>query len=580
MTEYLAAELAFTVAQRSVAGKKPQNEDAIGIRIPKGNLLNNKGAVAAIADGVSAAEAGKEASETCVHNFLSDYYSTSDSWGVKKSTTQVLTALNRWLFGQGRQFNNAQRGYVSTFSLIIFKSQTAHIFHVGDTRIYRFRKGDLEQLTRDHSTHISKEQTYLSRAMGLDVKLDVDYRSVDLEIGDIFFLSTDGIHDFVEHADLRSSLQQVSGDAVEEQFEDCCQILIEKALANHSGDNLSCQILRIDSLPKQTIDDVGRKLSSLPFPPDLNKGMILDGYRVEKELHSSSRSQVYLVTDGESDERFWMKTSSVNFDDDLAYIDRFMMESWIGSRINNPHVVKVIDTGRIKTCLYYLTEYIEGVSLEQWIKENPKSPVQSVIPLVRQIAKGIQAMHRRETLHQDIKPANIMIDRNGEVKIIDFGSCFIQGVAEIASPLEDDGILGTAGYSAPEVILTARSTVQSEIFSLAVIVYEMLAGQAPFDGKLEECRTAKAYLKTKYVPCFENNPLVPIWMDGAIKKGLRFEPERRYGDVSEFLHELEKPNPKYKKQQQTVLMDKNPLLFWQLTSAVLFACLCVSLFLK
>ena len=96
---HLEGELTFTVGQRSVAGNKSENEDAIGIRIPKGTVLNTKGAVAVIVDGVSAAEAGKEASETCVRNFLTDYYSTPETWSVKKSTTQVLSSLNRWLFG-------------------------------------------------------------------------------------------------------------------------------------------------------------------------------------------------------------------------------------------------------------------------------------------------------------------------------------------------------------------------------------------------------------------------------------------------------------------------------------------------
>jgi len=577
MSEQSLEHLSFTVAQHSVAGVKPQNEDAIGIRIPQGLTLTNKGAVAVIADGVSAAEAGKEASETCVHNFLSDYYSTPDSWGVKKSTTQVLTALNRWLFGQGRSFTDAQKGYVSTFSSVIFKSQTAHIFHVGDSRIYRLRDNDLEQLTRDHTTFISEEQSYLARAMGLDVKLDVDYRSVDLEIGDIFFLSTDGIHDFVKDRDLRSVLRTLVGEASEQKFDDCCVNLVEIALENSSRDNLSCQVLRVDSFPKQSIDDISRKLSELPFPPALESGMILDGYRIDRELHASSRSQVYLVCDIDTDQRYCMKTPSVNFDDDLAYIDRFVMESWIGNRIDNPHVAKVVGSEKSKSCLYYLTEYVDGITLERWIKENPKPPVQDVILLVQQIVKGIRAFHNRETLHQDIKPGNILIDQNGQVKIIDFGSCFIQGIAEIATPLEREGILGTAAYSAPEVVLNAKSTVQSDIFSLAVIVYEMLTGEPPFAGKLEECRTSKAYLKTKYIPCFDINPLIPIWIDGAVKKGLRFSPEQRYEDVSEFLHELQKPNPKYKKDQGDALLQANPLLFWQALSGLLFVALCVSL---
>jgi len=575
----LASELSFTVAQRSIAGKKAQNEDAIGIRLPKDSLLTSKGAVAVIADGVSAAEAGKEASETCVHNFLYDYYSTPDSWSVKKSTSQVLTALNRWLYGQGQQFNDAQKGYISTFSTIIFKSQTAHLFHVGDTRIYRFRQGQLEQITRDHSTYINAKQSYLSRAMGLDVKLDVDYRSLAVEAGDIYLLSTDGIHDFIKSKQISSLLNQLKPESNDSCFEKTCEELIQLALDNDSGDNLSCQILRIDSLPSQTFNEVGQKLSELPFPPYLEPGMKLDGYLVEKILHVNSRSQVYVVRDIDSDERYCMKTPSVNFDDDLAYIERFIMESWMGSRINNPHVVKVIETPRAKKWLYYLTEYIEGITLEQWIKENPQPAVQDVIYILAQIEKGLRAMHRREILHQDIKPGNIMIDHNGEAKIIDFGSCYSKGIAEIATPLDEPGILGTAGYSAPEVVITGKSTVQSEVFSLAVLAYEMLTGKEPFSGKLNKCRTANAYLKTKYVPCFDLNPLVPIWIDCAIKKGLRFNAERRHEDVLELLYELQKPNPKYKSNHNAVLMDKNPVLFWQFFSAFWFTAFVLALVL-
>jgi len=571
-------ELSFTVGQRSLAGIKTVNEDAIGIRIPKGDLLKNKGAVAVIADGVSAAEAGKEASESCVYNFLSDYYSTPDSWSVKKSTSQVLTALNRWLFGQGRHFSDAKKGYVSTLSSIIFKSHKAHIFHVGDSRIYRLRKGELEQLTRDHTTFISNDKSYLSRAMGLDVALDVDYRCIDLECNDIFFLSTDGIHDFVKTADIRVCLKRAAQATADEIYEQCCEALIQQALNNKSSDNLSCQILRVDKLPSQSMYEVCQKLTELPFPPELRAGMVLDGYRIERELHASSRSQVYLVSDISSGKRYCMKTPSVNFDDEPGYIERFTVESWIGSRINNPHVVQVIEANKTKSCLYYLTEFIDGITLEQWIRENPRPGVGNVIYLVEQLVKGLRALHRRETLHQDIKPGNIMIDKNGELKLIDFGSCFISGIAEIATPLEHNGILGTAGYSAPEVVLYGKSTVQSEIFSLAVIIYQMLTGKEPFAGKLSSCRTAKAYMKTKYIPCYEINPLVPIWIDGAVKKGLRYDPARRYGDVSEFLHELKHPNPKYKKRYNAVLRDQNPLFFWQVTSGLLFCLFCISLF--
>lgn len=570
---HLGSKLAFTLGQASTAGIKAQNEDAIGMRIPEGMLLDTKGAVAIIADGVSAAEAGKEASETCVRNFLADYFSTPDTWTVKKSTTQVLVALNRWLFSRGQHFRDAQKGFVSTLSCIIFKSHSAHIFHVGDSRIYRFRAGVLQQLTRDHRTVINAEQSYLVRAMGLDVSLDVDCKTIDLEEKDIFLLSTDGLHDFVSDEQL-SHFLQAGGD----DYELLSQQLLALAAANQSDDNISCQLLRIDSLPAQNINDACQKLGALPFPPHLTSGMEIDGYRVEKELHASSRSQVYLVRDLESNQLLCMKTPSINFCDDPAYIERFILEAWIGSRIHNAHVVKVIAPNKPKSCLYYLMEYIDGETLNHWIKKNPLPSVQTVIYMVEQICKGLRAFHRRETLHQDLRPANIMVDRHGEIKIIDFGSCLVKGIAEISSPIARENILGTAEYSAPETILAGKSDEKSDVFSLAVIVFEMLTGSAPFDGKLANCRTERAYLNTRYTSTYELNPLVPFWVDGAIRKGLRYDLERRHADVSEFLHELQYPNPKYKQHYRALLLEKNPLRFWQGLSAILFVALCVSFY--
>jgi serine/threonine protein phosphatase PrpC len=570
---HLDGKLAFTVGQYSVAGVKAQNEDALGIRIPEGVLLDMKGAAAIIADGVSAAEAGKEASETCVRNFLADYFSTPDTWTVKKSTTQVLVALNRWLYSRGQHLREAQKGFVSTLSCIIFKSHSAHIFHVGDSRIYRLRAGKLEQLTRDHRTVISAEQSYLVRAMGLDVSLDIDYKTLELEAQDIFLLSTDGLHDFISDEQLCVQLQ-AGGD----NYELLSQQLVELALVHKSDDNISCQILRVDSLPAQSVDDACQKLSALPFPPHLQPGMMIDGYRIEKELHASSRSQVYLVTDTQTGQSLCMKTPSINFVDDPAYIERFILESWIGSRIHSAHVVKIIAPNKAKSCLYYLMEYVNGQTLVQWIKLHPTPSVQDVIYMVEQICKGLRVFHRRETLHQDLRPANIMVDAHGEIKIIDFGSCLVKGIAEISSPIARESLLGTAEYSAPETILHGQSNEKSDLFSLAIIVFEMLTGSAPFDGKLAACRSERAYLNTRYTSTYDLNPLVPFWIDGAIRKSLRYDPERRHGDISEFLHELQHPNSKYKQQYRALLMEKNPVRFWQYLSGTLFVAFCVALY--
>ena len=199
MTEFSLKNNVLTIdaGQKSVAGVKPQNEDSIGIHVPEGSALSTKGVAMVIADGVSAAEAGKEASETCVRGFLSDYYSTPDSWSVKQSAHKVLVALNRWLYGLGQRYIDAEKGYVTTFSALIIKSHSAHVFHAGDSRIYRLRGGELEQLTQDHVVKVSKETTYLARAMGIGLSLEIDYKKIEVEEGDLFISTTDGIHDWI-----------------------------------------------------------------------------------------------------------------------------------------------------------------------------------------------------------------------------------------------------------------------------------------------------------------------------------------------------------------------------------------------
>ncbi|HVL01500.1 MAG TPA: protein phosphatase 2C domain-containing protein, partial [Dongiaceae bacterium] len=200
------ARLAVAVAQHSSAGVKPRNEDSIAIQIPEDSQLVTKGIVAAIADGVSAAEAGREASEIAVKGFINDYYSTPDSWSVKQSAHKVLIALNRWLYGRGQKFLEAEKGYVTTFSTLILKSQAAYLFHVGDSRIYRLRDGSLEQLTRDHVARISADQCYLARALGIDLNLDVDLKILDLLPGDLFLLTTDGVHGHIDARELQQRL--------------------------------------------------------------------------------------------------------------------------------------------------------------------------------------------------------------------------------------------------------------------------------------------------------------------------------------------------------------------------------------
>ena len=575
---HLESGLKASVGQISVTGLKHQNEDSIGVCIPREPILTVKGMVAIVADGVSSAEAGKEASETCVRNFITDFFSTPDSWTVKNAAQKVLTALNRWLYGQGVGYLHAEHGYISTMSTLVIKSRTAHIFHIGDSRVYRLRENNFEQLTHDHSARVSKDSTYLTRAMGMDVMLDVDYYSQDVEHGDVFFLSTDGIHDFINDKNLKAKISQAK-QCSEEELRKLCSELVDMALTNGSDDNLSCQVVRVDDLPNPNAEDAYVKLSDLPFPPPLSSGMSIDGYHVIEELHASNRSQVYLVKDHATEKLCVMKTPSINYEDDIAYKERFVLEPWIGGRINSEYVVKIHDSGRQQKFLYYVCDYVAGSSLSKWIKDNPKPSIEKVMAITHQIVKGVRAMHRRETFHQDIKPDNIMIDDQGKVTIIDFGSCYIAGVAEIAPPFERDIILGTDTYGAPEYKLGRKSTLKSDLFSIAAVLYEMLTREHPYGERFESSQSTNDFYRLEYRPAREFNPMVPDWMDGAIEKALQISPELRYDALSEFIYDLEHPNLAFIDKSHVPLAKRNPLKFWQGVAASLVIVELVTLWL-
>ena len=544
----------INAGQYSVAGVKDSNEDALGVRIPAGDLLFDKGLAAVIADGMSGSEAGREAAEACVHGFLTDYFSTPESWSVETSGAKVLTALNRWLYAQGHQEYGSARGMVTTFSVLVIKSTTAYLFHVGDTRIYRWRDGTLLQLTRDHRTRVRPDKTYLSRAMGIDLNLDIDFKTEAVEPGDLFLLSTDGVHDFLSDRELIPFLRDIGSDC-----EGAARAIVQRALAASSDDNISCQILHVLQPPAQQAAEVYRHLTDLPFPPPLEPGLVLDGYKILRELHASKRTQVYLALDTETQTEVVLKTPSVNYEDDAEYIDAFLHEEWAGRRIHSPHVLKVIESPRRRQCLYYVTEYLPGKSLREWMNDNPNPPLDEVRDIIKQLAAGLRAFHRLEMVHQDLKPENILISKHGTVKIIDFGSAKIAGIEEIVSPLKRDNLLGTRNYTAPEYLQGYPASNRSDIFSLGTVAYEMLTGKLPYGTEI----TARNIKRVKYHPARAINPDIPAWMDAALQKAVNIDLQRRYDLLSEFVHDLSQPNEALLKDELPPLLERNPVAFWR-----------------
>lgn len=560
-------QLKISVGQCTDKGLKDTNQDFHGVYIPKEPQLSSKGVAIALADGISSSAVSHIASESAVTGFFADYYCTSDAWSVKTSAQRVLMATNSWLHAQGQQSPyrfDPGRGYVCTFSALVIKSTTAHLFHAGDSRIYRILNNALEQLTNDHRMWVSEDRSYLSRALGIHPQLDLDYRAEPIEVGDTFILATDGVYEYISAA---SMLRAIARNA--EDLDAAARAIVAQALDQGSDDNLTVQILRIDALPSPQANELYQQLTERPLPPILEARAVFDGYTIVREVHASSRSHVYLATDNDSQTPVIIKTPSIDLQRDVQYLERFLTEEWVARRIDDAHVVKPCLQTRKRNFIYSVSEFIEGQTLTQWMVDNPRPDLETVRGIIEQIAKGLRAFHRLEMLHQDLRPENIMIDATGTVKIIDFGSTRVAGIMEIASATERSDLLGTVQYTAPEYFLGESGGTRSDMFSLAVITYQMLTGALPYGTQVASCRTRAAQNKLSYRSIRDHNRAVPAWIDDVLRKALHPDPYKRYEDLSEFVFELRRPNLAFLNKARPPLLERNPVLFWKGVSVAL-----------
>ncbi|MBB96694.1 MAG: protein kinase [Rhodobacteraceae bacterium] len=561
--------LRITLGQWSDAGRKPDNQDFHGAVMPTGTALMLKGITLAVADGISSSRVSREAAETAVKSLLTDYYATPDAWTVRTAASRVIASTNAWLHGQNTSVEDVNAGRVCTLCALILKGHEAHVLHVGDSRASRLSGASLEPLTKDHRVVLSPGESYLGRALGVGRDVDIDYRRVGLRVGDVFLLTTDDVHDYITAATVAQALAMQPEHTAD--LDAAARHLGQAALRAGSADNLTVQILRVDALPPAEIDVDG---PPLPVPPLPNAGERIDGFRIEREIHATARSHVYLATDPDG-ARVALKIPSMEMANDADYLRRFALEEWIGRRLNSAHVLRAAQAPTPRSGLYVVTEFVQGITLRQWMTDHPTPAPDQVRDIISQIASGLRAFHRREMVHQDLRPENIMIDASGTVKIIDLGSTAVPGVEE-AAPGTLGQIPGTFQYTAPEYFAGDALCWRSDQFALGVIAYEMLTGRLPYGARVARIRSRRDQARLTYAPARSEDNAVPDWMDSALRRACHPDPLRRYDALSEFCADLRRPGTTWRADRFVPLAERNPIRFWQGVSAIL-AVLCLFL---
>ncbi|MBH0020875.1 bifunctional protein-serine/threonine kinase/phosphatase [Pseudoalteromonas sp. SWXJ133] len=574
----LKNELNVSFGGHSAKGLKAENQDAFAALNTKAQEKESKGVIACLADGCSSAKNAKQASQLSVTHFINEYLNTPESWAVKKSVSKVLASLNQWLYSQSVNYNHLgqrQADWMTTFTALILKSATGYIFHLGDTRITRLRGNKIEAITRDH-----KVNDTLTRALGAQLHQEIDVYEVDLKADDIYILTCDGVHDVLPNSDIAKLINE-HVNLERTNLENAAKAITELALARGSDDNVSCLLVKVENIAEQKLDELYHSLTRRKIPPALNVGQKIDDYTVIRKLHASSRSHIYLVQQAPDIPPVVLKAPSVNFEDDVHYLQGFIREGWVGQRINHLNVMKVLSTQSQSRFLYHICEYMDGQTLSDWKHDVPHPEITQVRSIIEQIVHALRAFQRLDMVHRDLKLDNVMIDAHGKVTLIDYGTVSVAAMDESVKQIADDCPQGTADYTAPETLITMHADFKSDLFSLGVIAYELLCSKLPYKPLPLNHVAPKDYSHWHYTSIRKYRADIPFWLDQALMKALAPKPELRYQAFSEFINDINKPNPYLESTaNKSSIMKRDPVMVWKCISLCLFIALVCVLIIK
>lgn len=557
----------LSIGYATETGPRPRNEDFGGFVTPPAATVAVKGVIAALADGVSGGTHGREAAESTVRNLLADYYATPDTWEVAHALDTVIQSLNRWLAGQVASRREAG-GMACTLSALVLRGRRWHLAHVGDTRIYRLRGEQLEQLTRDHTWEQPGMEHVLKRAVGLDTHLSVDYAEGELAAGDVFLIVCDGVWQPLGQIDLHRLLK------LHDDPEICARNLVAEALRQGGGDNASALVLRVQALA--AVEDERAELIDrrhLPPPGRLAVGARLDGFIIDEVLHDSRETLLYRAHAADSGQSCVLKTLQPRLQGDTEAADRLLMEEWLGRRVRSHYFPEVLPAPE-RNFLYFVMSWHAGRTLQAMLDHGHHFTAQEAISIGIRLLKGLGALHRLDVAHRDVKPANLHLDEDGKLRILDLGVARSPAHPEVGAP----GNPGTPSYMAPELFSGATGENGADLYAAGVTLYHLLTRKYPY-GEIE------AFQHPRFgepVPATRYRPDIPGWLENALLKACARQSPERFETAEEFLLALERgASSRLARPRPTPLAARDPVRFWQTVAllAIVFDLLLIYLLL-
>jgi len=545
--------LEFAVGHATRTGQRERNEDFCGLVTPDTGELAARGALLAVADGVSGESGGREAAEYTVRGLLADYYATPETWEIPQALDRVLSAINRWMMGQGA-VDKSRAGMATTLSLLVLRGNRYTIGHVGDTRIYRLRNHEMLLLTQDHVWDRPDMRHVLKRAVGLDQHLMVDYSDGDLLVGDKFLICSDGVWEPLGSKRIHELLM------LHDDPQRMTDALVDAAMGAGGADNATALVTRIDAVAVEGWRDMVGAYVRLPVPQRLKAGGTIDGFKVLNLLHESRATLLYKVRTV-SGQVCALKTLQPAFAHDRASCEGLLGEEWLAKRLVSQHFPQVVPiAASARHHLYYVMTFHAGATLQQHLDSGKHYTVAETAQLGVQVAKALGVLHRLSIIHRDIKPANLLQDESNALRVLDMGVALAAGVPYP----ELTGNPGTPSYMAPELFEREKATVQSDLYAAGVSLYHLLTRKYPY-GEVEPFqhpRFGDAIPPTRY------RPDIPQWLENVLLRAVSRDRKQRFETAEEMLLALERGEVQPVSAPPPLPLMQRPTALWQAISLV------------
>jgi serine/threonine protein phosphatase PrpC len=558
-----------SVGFASETGPRKRNEDfagaVLGLELPE----PRRDVVAAIADGIGGANGGRVAAETAVRGFLDGFCDLPETMEVRRAAAIVVNALNNWIYSQGHR-DAKLAGMGCTFTAMVLRGRIAHVLHVGDTRAYRLAGDRLICLTIDHVREGGTSRSHiLNRALGVETEVRLDYATQPVARHDRFLLCSDGVHGVVAAETIADILRERSAS------ENAARALVAAALRSGSTDNCTTLVVDVVDLPTAESADIGDALMQLPLIPVPIDGEAVDGFVLKALLSDGRYTRLFGAVDEVEGGEVVLKFPKPQVATVATHRTAFVREAWVGTRVHSPWVGRTIalPPGR-QTCLYTVMPLYHGELLDTRLARRPLIGLEEGRNIALKLARGAAALHRAGIIHRDIKPDNVILERDGSLKLIDLGVVRVPGLEDF--PPED--VPGTPAYMAPEMLAGEPGNEATDIYALGVTMFRAFTGEFPY-GNPDATSPPRRQRPTALSAL---RPDLPAWLEGALGRAIAVDPTERFRDMNEFAVEMETgparaPLPIRRPQ---TLYERAPLRFWQGVAALLALALLLSLLLR